>query len=247
MLKTSSIAIKALDNIVKDLFDIFIFHILNTSPKSGYEIKKQLSRLFGVAISYGTLYPHLHSLEKKDLINGEWVPNKRNQMLRKREYTLTPTGREVLRTSIEVLSKVTLTLQIGIHQKLETLGEISHRPLDRLVILLEKEGYATKKGARITGSSGSDHEIDVFGSKFEKGDEKRIIVGITESEQEVSVSEVVKFYLKANDVKANRLIFLACPRFDERARKIADLCNIEAFEGEDLELAVQKFENSLLT
>jgi DNA-binding PadR family transcriptional regulator len=59
-------------NVAKQLVDIEILYLLTFSPKSGYELRKHLLNWFKISISYGTLYPHLHALEKSGLVIGNW-------------------------------------------------------------------------------------------------------------------------------------------------------------------------------
>jgi PadR family transcriptional regulator AphA len=73
-----------------------ILGMLNTSPKSGYEIKALVDRStrFFWAASYGQIYPELRRLAKAGLIEGSDAPRDG----RKRTvFKLTPAGRKVLR------------------------------------------------------------------------------------------------------------------------------------------------------
>ena len=51
---TSSVTLvtKALGKIVKILFDVFILYTIASSPKTGYDVQKYLSRLFGGKILF---------------------------------------------------------------------------------------------------------------------------------------------------------------------------------------------------
>src|SRR5579875_3137783 len=98
-------------NITRQLVDLEILYLLNFGSKSGYELRKYLRSSFHLNVSYGTLYPHLHSLEKRELISGNWQSQDQNAPLKKRMYSLTPKGMEKLKLSIGNLSKIALTMQ----------------------------------------------------------------------------------------------------------------------------------------
>jgi len=67
-----SLQIAESTNVAKQLMDVEILYLLTFSPKSGYELRKLLSSWFKINVSYGTLYPHLHALEKSGLVTGAW-------------------------------------------------------------------------------------------------------------------------------------------------------------------------------
>ena len=50
--------------------DIIVMTVLNDAPAYGYEIMATVHREFGVLLSPGTLYPLLHWLEEKELIES---------------------------------------------------------------------------------------------------------------------------------------------------------------------------------
>lgn len=243
MVKTSvTLLVRAVDRVVRDHFDVLILHSLAPHPKSGYDLRKQLSRTFGVKVSFGVLYPHLHALEKDGLIKGEWVPSKKRGPVRKREYAMTGEGKEFLKANVEALNKLVLTLQVGLMPSMEEAkpGDILYTPIAQIEKKLEEKGYMAKGRARVRGASGEEHVIDIFASRYDKGHEDRIIIAIKEAEDEVGMDEVLKFYLKGYDVGAKGLVFIACPRLSEKARSMADLCRITTVEGEDLEKATNR-------
>ncbi|WP_029068053.1 PadR family transcriptional regulator [Jonesia quinghaiensis] len=55
------------------VLEIAILGLLKESPLHGYELRKRLNLLLGMfrAFSYGTLYPALKSLEKRELISAQ--------------------------------------------------------------------------------------------------------------------------------------------------------------------------------
>lgn len=77
--------------------ELLILSILETRPRHGYEISKQIEeRSQGVLrFHVATFYPLLYRLEKRGLLQGHWVekPNQR----RRRYYKLTRAGRQLLK------------------------------------------------------------------------------------------------------------------------------------------------------
>ncbi len=84
------------------ILDMQVLCLLQMQQMSGYELRKNIERTFGYEISFGTLYPHLRTLENSRLIAGKWMPRKP----RKRMYGLTERGKEVLRTNAHNLSRL---------------------------------------------------------------------------------------------------------------------------------------------
>ena len=55
---------------VKDALDLVILAILNGKPLYGYKIMAVIHKEFGVLLSPGSLYPLLHLLEEKKLVES---------------------------------------------------------------------------------------------------------------------------------------------------------------------------------
>jgi len=96
---------------------VLILSCLARSPMHGYRIVKELEKASEgyFAIREGTLYPHLHELERQDLIEGYWevTPNGR----KRRSYCITERGRRELSERLakweEFQRQVNRILQIG--------------------------------------------------------------------------------------------------------------------------------------
>jgi PadR family transcriptional regulator PadR len=77
--------------------ELLILSILEARPRHGYEISKQIEERSRGAISFhvASFYPLLYRLEKRGLLQGQWVekPNQR----RRRYYKLTRAGRQLLK------------------------------------------------------------------------------------------------------------------------------------------------------
>lgn len=80
---------KVAERFVKSFLDLFILDLLDSSPKHGYEIMRELKTRTGTSIGAGTLYPLLYELEERKLVAGEWnSPNRRSR----RVYRVTEYG-----------------------------------------------------------------------------------------------------------------------------------------------------------
>src|SRR5579872_6830532 len=138
-------------NVAKQLVDVEILYLLTFSSKSGYELRKLLASWFKINISYGTLYPHLHALEKSGLVTGAWQQKFEEAPLKKRMYSLTPLGQASLRGNIESLSKIALTMQFKITNannstlQFHNLSEEQTRALDLVEGFLTHRGYLVRK------------------------------------------------------------------------------------------------------
>jgi PadR family transcriptional regulator, regulatory protein PadR len=72
------------DRMVKSFLDLFVLDLLDTGPKHGYEIMRELKNRTGTIIGAGTLYPLLYELEERELVDGEWnSPNRRSRKIYK--------------------------------------------------------------------------------------------------------------------------------------------------------------------
>lgn len=76
--------------------------LLRAGPKHGYELKKELDRVFGRKTSFGSLYPLLRGLERDGNIKGERETGKKDAEII--VYALTSQGREKFKKEIERIS-----------------------------------------------------------------------------------------------------------------------------------------------
>ena len=73
-------------SIIKNFLDTIVLAKLKTFISlSGYDIIQFLHKKYDTMISPGTVYSLLYSLERRGLIEGRWVDNKR-------EYSLSENG-----------------------------------------------------------------------------------------------------------------------------------------------------------
>jgi len=78
--------------------ELLVLSLLEDQPRHGYDISKLIQIRSGGALQFHvtSLYPLLHRLEKEGLVEGLWV--EKAEQRRRRYYSLTPQGRELLRS-----------------------------------------------------------------------------------------------------------------------------------------------------
>src|SRR5262252_588233 len=78
--------------------ELLVLSLLEDQPRHGYDISKLIQIRSGGALQFHvtSLYPLLYRLEKRGWVAGRWV--EKPEQRRRRYYTLTPEGREVLRS-----------------------------------------------------------------------------------------------------------------------------------------------------
>src|SRR4051812_17341905 len=80
-------------NIFRESLDLLILKSLSWGPKHGYGVAEWIEHATGTVlmVDEGTLYPGLHRLAKRRLIEAEWGLSENNR--RAKYYALTPAGR----------------------------------------------------------------------------------------------------------------------------------------------------------
>lgn len=231
-------------NVARQLLDLEILYLLTFGAKSGYELKKSLLNSFGLNLSYGTLYPHLHSLEKDEVIHGNWEFQADNAPLKKRVYTLTTSGSEKLARSMGSLSKIALTMQymlmrVDLKPRASPQFEKSETALREAEEFLTSQGYSVKRNATLRGSSGAEHVIDIYATKLEDSSRtESLIIKIVGSEGGVATEDLFKLCVVSYDIRASRIILLAIPSAQEDASKLAEFFHISIYDGKTLEQSV---------
>lgn len=227
----------------KQLVDIEILYLLTFSAKSGYELRKKLLSWFKINISYGTLYPHLHALEKSGLIQGAWQQKFDEAPLKKRMYSLTPMGQKVLRGNVEILSKISLTMQFRTNQVNWTarpnveVTEEQRRALDFIEGFLSRRGYTVRKLALVKGISGQEYPVDIFASKPELKLSTNTVIRLADKD-EVSIDDVLKMSIIAFELESQKTVLLSpVARLSEDAKKLAASCHIMICSGQGVESA----------
>ncbi|SPF49820.1 putative DNA-binding protein YwzG [Candidatus Sulfopaludibacter sp. SbA4] len=82
---------------LKGSVSLLLLNLLSRGAMYGYEIFQEASRRSAQAFEFkeGTLYPALHQLEKKGLIQSEWRTGENGR--ERKYYALTPKGRKSAR------------------------------------------------------------------------------------------------------------------------------------------------------
>lgn len=228
----------------RQLLDLEILYLLNFGAKSGYELKKNLLKSFNLNLSYGTLYPHLHSLEKAQVIHGNWEFQEDNAPLKKRVYSLTTSGSEKLARSIGSLSKIALSMQyllMRVDLKINAAPQIekSEPTIREAEEFLTSQGYSVKRNASMRGSSGMEHVIDLYATRLEDSSRtESLIVKILGTDQGITTEDLFKLCIISFDLRASKMILLAIPFVHEEASKLAEFFHISIYDGKTLELAV---------
>lgn len=88
-------------DLLQGTLDLLILRTLEHEAKHGYQIARAIKRLSSevLQVEEGALYPALHRLRSRDLIEGSWGTSENNR--RAKFYALTPEGREALRAQRE--------------------------------------------------------------------------------------------------------------------------------------------------
>ncbi len=219
--------------IARELVDLEILYFLSLGPKSGYELKKNLMKTFGLNLSYGTLYPHLHALEKADLIAGSWKVQDENQPLRKRVYGLTSQGIERLGRSITTLSKIALTIQFNtskLNLNPKTPGEIERtaKITETAKELFTVQGYTAVIGAKLKGASGIEHTTDVAATNG--AGKERVLIKISTGS---TIADILRTSVMSSDLKATETIIIATGETTEEAIRLAKSCGITLYSCRD--------------
>jgi len=84
---------------VKNFMDILILSELRKAPMSGYDVISSIFDKFNFLPSSGSVYSLLYGLEREGLIKGGWNG-------RKRIYTLTSNGEEIVETAQTLYMKI---------------------------------------------------------------------------------------------------------------------------------------------
>jgi len=85
------------NNLLRGTLDLMILKSLSRGPQHGYAVSEWIGSATGgeILIEEGTLYPALHRLEKKGLIEAEWGLSEKNR--RAKYYHLTRAGQRQLK------------------------------------------------------------------------------------------------------------------------------------------------------
>ena len=84
-------------DLVQGTLDLLILTIVDLEPMHGWAIAQRISQMSGdvLQVGQGSLYPALHKLEQRGLIEAEWRDSDNNR--RAKYYSLTRDGRRALK------------------------------------------------------------------------------------------------------------------------------------------------------
>jgi transcriptional regulator len=98
-------------DLLQGTLDLLVLKMLAQEPAHGYAIAQKIlvtSRQV-LEVQQGSLYPALHRLERKGLIESEWKEGENGRMAK--VYSLTKAGRRQLETEMEEWSRYTAAIQ----------------------------------------------------------------------------------------------------------------------------------------
>ena len=109
------------EQMVKGYLKMAVLFVLMRKPMHGYEIIKSINEwTFGIMTpTAGSIYPTLRDLEKRELIEGWWIPEKRRKI-----YRITERGRRVFKEAIEKHFEFASTLRKWLLREMARLGII---------------------------------------------------------------------------------------------------------------------------
>jgi len=87
------------ERVIKSFMDTIIMAELQNGPISGYDVISFIQNKFGFLASSGTVYSLLYSLERNNLVKGQWIE-------RKRVYKLTEKGAKTIATILNSQEKI---------------------------------------------------------------------------------------------------------------------------------------------
>jgi transcriptional regulator len=94
-------------NILRESLDLLILKALTAGPKHGYAVAEWIERATKTVllVDEGTLYPALHRLARRRLVETEWGLSENNR--RAKYYAITAAGRARLRAQLPIWNRYT--------------------------------------------------------------------------------------------------------------------------------------------
>ncbi len=92
---------KKSDLLKQGTLELLLLRLLRSGPLNGWDIMQRIQLVSGEVLSVtpGALYPALHRLEERGLVNAEWGASENNRQAK--FYKLTAAGRRQLETERE--------------------------------------------------------------------------------------------------------------------------------------------------
>ena len=88
-------------DILQGMLDLLVLRVLRHGPLNGWDIIQRIGLVSGdvLRVIPGSLYPSLHKLEARGLVESAWGISENNR--RAKFYELTSEGRRALRAEVE--------------------------------------------------------------------------------------------------------------------------------------------------
>jgi CheY-like chemotaxis protein len=124
------------------------------------------------------------------------------------------------------------------------------KPKAELVKFLQSRGYQVEEMARIHGSSGAVHTMDILATRDDGLAKYYVGIGIliaSRGKQEVGLEELFEFDTKAYDVGINYKVVIVIPKLNNEAAKFAERQKISVVEASDPSTLISFLDQSRLT
>lgn len=114
--------------------------------------------------------------------------------------------------------------------------EFQLKPKAQLVDFLRLQGYQVEELAKVHGSSGAVHTIDILATRDDGLAKYHLGIGVliaTRGDKEVGLEELFEFDTKAYDMGLNYKVVIVIPKLSKEAAKFAERQKIGVFEAND--------------
>jgi PadR family transcriptional regulator PadR len=99
----------------KGMLDFIILSFLSEQEFYGYELIKKIKEITRINITEGTIYPLLNRLKRDQFITSKWVEMETG--MPRKYYTITQSGREILRGMTDGWGKITDSINQLLEEK----------------------------------------------------------------------------------------------------------------------------------
>lgn len=126
----------------------------------------------------------------------------------------------------------------------EVLKHLS--PLTPLKETLERLGFKVSMPGSVVGSSGISYSGNIVARKPVDGEEKVVLIDSVVSVDSVDASSMLEVIPKVLDVNPDAAFYVAIPRLEEKAKKLAARAGVVVVEAKTVQEAITKMEKELL-
>jgi hypothetical protein len=130
----------------------------------------------------------------------------------------------------------------SLNEAMKTEIEENVQTLTELKQFLKLAGLHIMSPANLRGVSGVVHEVDIASSPDPELKEKLILIEARTADIAVNSQEIMNFAAKIFDLKPSSAVFIAIPKLDEAAAKLANSYGITVIEAADIAEAVKQLE-----